>query len=98
MAGIQGIGGVPEPAPERLANARSRKREESKSAAIQDGLQISSEAQQASDVGRLIQVAKEESDIREERVEAAKQSIERGEYKNENVLREVARNLYKYLT
>ena len=97
MAGIQGIGGIPEPAPERPAGVRDRKRDDVRAASAQDGVSISAEAKEAASAGRMVQIARESEDIRPERVEAARQNLENGNHKETNVLREVARNLLKYL-
>lgn len=97
MAGIQGIGGVPEPTPERPATTRDKRRTDAPAQTSRDGVSISSEAQQAATVNRLTQTPALESDIRADKVASAKQSIERGEYKELDVLREVARNLLKFM-
>jgi flagellar biosynthesis anti-sigma factor FlgM len=97
MAGIQGIGGVPEPTPERPATTRDNRRTDAPAQTSRDGVSISSEAQQAATVNRLTQTPALESDIRADKVASAKQSIERGEYKELDVLREVARNLLKFM-
>lgn len=101
MAGIQGIGGIPEPAPERPATIRDRKREEGVRGAgssTQDGVKISTQAQEAANVRRLVDVANEQQDVRPERVEEAKAGLERGDYQDMDKLREVARNLLKFLS
>jgi len=97
MVGVKGVGGIPEPAPERPANVRERKREDVKSSATQDGVRISSEAQEASAVARLVQLAKQEAEIRPEKVASAKEAIERGDYKIPEVIAEVAKRLSRYL-
>jgi anti-sigma28 factor (negative regulator of flagellin synthesis) len=99
MVGIKGVGGIPEPAPERPANVRDRKRDEAKIASSkEDGVRISPQAQEAADAARLRQVTESGSGIRADRVAAARESIERGDYKLPNVVAEVARRLSKYLT
>jgi len=98
MAGIQGINGVPEPTPERPATARDRRRVEGQAPESRDGVEISPEAKEAANVQRLADLAKNEPDIRADRVAVAKERLERGEYKDLNVLRQVARELMKYLT
>ena len=64
---------------------------------MKDGVRISSEAQQAADIGRLLRLSEEQAEIRADRVVEAKEGLERGDYKDMNVLREVARNLLKYI-
>jgi anti-sigma28 factor (negative regulator of flagellin synthesis) len=98
MAGIQGIGGVPEPAPDRSAGVRDKKRDESvKSALTQDDVLISSEAQAAAKIAQLLQVAREQSEIRAERVSAAKAALERGDYKKPEVVQVVAQRIQDFL-
>ncbi len=97
MVGIQGINGIPEPAPGRSSNLRERKRAEGKIDAAKDGVTISTEAQEAAEVSRMAQAARNIPDIRADRVAAAKANLEKGNHKNIEVLRQVARNLLKYL-
>jgi len=97
MVGITGLGGVPEPTPERPANVRDRKRTDLDSAKQQDGVTISSEAQKAADVGKLIQASSEMEDVRLQKVAMAKESIESGDYKKPEVVAEVARRIIKLL-
>ncbi|GMV91366.1 MAG: hypothetical protein AMXMBFR82_11440 [Candidatus Hydrogenedentota bacterium] len=98
MAGIKGIGGIPEPAPDRSASVRDKKRDETvKSAQSQDDVLISSEAQAAAKLAQLLQVARQQGDIRAERVAAAKAAIERGDYKKPEVVQEVARRIQDLL-
>jgi len=100
MVGIQGVGGVPEPKPDRPANVRDRKRQDEvqSTAQAQDGVQISSEAQQAASVARIVQLANQGQDVRAERVAAAKEAIAREDYKLPDVVREVAKRLSEYIT
>ncbi|MCC6488209.1 MAG: flagellar biosynthesis anti-sigma factor FlgM [Candidatus Hydrogenedentes bacterium] len=98
MVGIQGISGVPEPAPDRPANVRDRKRDDTvQSSSSQDDILISSEAQAAAKLAQLVQVAKQQTDVRTERVDAARQAIERGDYKKPEVVNEVARRIQDFL-
>lgn len=97
MVGIQGLSGVPEPTPERPANVRDRKRTELDANRQQDGVQFSSEAQKAADVGKLIQASSEVDDVRLQKVATAKESIENGDYKKPEVVAEVARRISKLL-
>lgn len=98
MAGIHGIGGPQEPTLDRPANdVRNRRRDEAQSAPTQDGVQISAEAREAANTQRLTQIAQEDPGIRQERVEEARAALERGDYRDLNVLREVARNIMEML-
>ena len=99
MVGIQGIGGVPEPKPERQAPVRDSKKSSSAegSSSSTDGVVISSEAQAAAVVAASIQATVAQSDVRAERVEAAKQAIDRGDYKNPEIVQVVADRVSKLL-
>jgi anti-sigma28 factor (negative regulator of flagellin synthesis) len=98
MVGIHGIGGVPEPRPDRPAEVRDRKgRDETLSVKAEDDVMISSEAQAAASLARLIQEAKTTPDVRADKVAAAKESIERGDYKQADVVAQVAARISKYL-
>ena len=98
MVGIQGIGGVPEPKPERPTNVREKSPAVSEStSSSQDDVKISSEAQAAATVAKALQAASSEPDIRIDRVEAAKAAIERGDYRKPEVVAAVADHVSKYL-
>ncbi len=98
MVGIQGLGGVPEPKPERPAEVRDRKtRETQVPVKSEDGVLISSEAQAAASLSRLMQTANATPDIRADKVAAAKASLERGDYKNPEIVAKVAERISKYL-
>jgi anti-sigma28 factor (negative regulator of flagellin synthesis) len=97
MVGIQGVGGVPEPKPERPAKVREKEKETTQNTLVKDGVLISSEAQAAAKLARTIQVAMESSDVRTERVAGAKERIQRGEYRNPEVVAKVAERISKYL-
>jgi len=98
MVGVQGVGGVPEPAPERPLNVRDRRREEAVASASAgtDDVLISSEAQAAAKLASLVALAKQD-DVREDRVEQAKQSLAAGEHKRPEVVAELAQRLSKFL-
>ena len=98
MVAIQGLSGVPEPKHERPANLRGRKADETvKGGKVQDDVAISSEAQAAASVARLVLEANSNDDIRLERVEAARERIDKGEHKSPEIVREVAKRISKYL-
>ncbi len=98
MVGIKGVGGVPEPAPSGPSNVRSRRREEeAKAAAQQDGVAISSAAQEAANVSRLTKMAKEMDTVRAERVRQAREQLDQESFKLPEVLAAVAKQLSKYL-
>ncbi|HOF38537.1 MAG TPA: flagellar biosynthesis anti-sigma factor FlgM [Candidatus Hydrogenedentes bacterium] len=98
MVGINGIGGIPEPLPDRPANVRDRKREVENASVREDGVQISSEAREAASSARLASLVRGGDEVRAEQVAAAKERIERGDFKLPEVVAEVARRLSKYLT
>ena len=95
MVAIHGIGGVPEPTPERPAKVRDG-RERDAAVPAQDGVVISSEAQAAARISQLVQNS-DSSDVRAERVEAAKENLRRGDYRNPDVVAKVAEKISKYL-
>lgn len=99
MSGIQGLGGVNGPKPERPVEARERDipREENRPAASSDDIRISSNAQQAANVARLLAQSSGDEDVRAERVAAAKAALERDEHKDATVLAETARRIAQHL-
>lgn len=97
MAGIQGINGAPEVANTRANQTRTRKEEEVRTEVRRDGVELSSEAKDAATAGRVIKAAGNDNGIRADKVAAARERLEQGSYKQEHVLRVVARNLLKYM-
>lgn len=98
MVGIQGIGGIPEPKPERPAKVRENSEQTSAARSpSSDGVLISSEAQAAAKIARMIQTAGQGGDVRTERIEAAREHLERGDYKKPDVVAKVAERISKYL-
>lgn len=105
MVGIQGLGGVPEPKSEGPGRVRrDREADEAREASAsgastpsQDGVSISEAAKQAAEVARVVQLSRGSSDIRADRVEAARERLERGDYKNPEVVAQVAERLLKFL-
>jgi anti-sigma28 factor (negative regulator of flagellin synthesis) len=107
MVSIQGLGGIPEPKPERPGKVRTDRDNSASVAganargegtAREDGVAISGEARAAADVVRILQVSKSDQDIRAERVEAARAAIERGDYKNPEIVRKVAERISKLIS
>lgn len=105
MVGIQGLGGPPEPKSGGPAKVRNERENTSPSAssttsapsASGDNIRFSSEAQVAAEVARLVQTSNVQSDIRSERVEAARARLEQGSYKDPEVVSQVADKILKYL-
>ncbi len=98
MVGIQGVGGVPEPKPERPTDMRktSAAKGEDK-ATSSDGVAISGEAKAAARIAGLINAAADQPDIRADKVEAAKAAIERGDFKDPDIVAKVADRINKIL-
>jgi len=96
MLSIQGVGGVPEPTGPKQGSSKAKDTE--KAPASSDGVSISSEAAQAAEVITAISASAKNSEIRQERVEAARQNIESGAYKVQDVVRQVAERLTKYVS
>lgn len=98
MVGVQGVGGIPEPQPERPVSNRDKRRDEavSTSAVLSDDVLISSEAQAAAKLQSLVALAQQD-DIRQDRVEQARQAIARGDYKTDDAVHKVAERLSKLL-
>ena len=98
MVGVQGVGGVPEPAPERPVNTRDKRRDEAVAAASADtdDVLISSEAQAAAKLASLVALAKQ-NDIRQDRVEQAKQALAQGTHRKPDVVAELAERIGKFL-
>jgi flagellar biosynthesis anti-sigma factor FlgM len=104
MVGIQGLGGVPEPKSGGPAKVRTERGQDSQnvsgtpgSSSAEDNVSISSEAQAAVEVSRLVQAASSQADIRADRVDAARERLDQGSYKDPAVVSQLADKLLKYL-
>lgn len=98
MVGIQGLGGIPEPISERPAKTREDKAKDvALKSSAKDGLVISSEAQAAASLTQSLSTIKQVPDVRMDRVEAARERLDRGDYKNPDVVAKVAQKISKYL-
>ena len=98
MVGIQGLGGIPEPKSERPAKVRDGKDSSTlKSAPLKDDVVISSEAQAAARLAGSVEIAKTQAGIRTDKVQAAKERIDNGDYKKPEVVAKVAERISKYL-
>ncbi|MDX9974287.1 MAG: flagellar biosynthesis anti-sigma factor FlgM [FCB group bacterium] len=100
MFEINGIGGTNKPA--RVEREEIRRRAEvnanpTAQADAQDQVKISSEARMASNIVQFKEAVNSLPDIRQERVEAARQNLERGSYRNREVVQAVAERLSKYV-
>ena len=99
MVGVQGLGGVPDPQPDRASDVRSKKSEAARTSesAPKDGVAISAEAQEAANVAKYVELAKEEPDVRDEKIQEAREAIARGEYNGQTVVQRIAETLSKVL-
>jgi len=102
MVGVQGIAGVPEPnKPERSTGGRDSAKtdatDQDSHAANSDGVVISNQAQAAAQAIDALSLAANQSDIRADRVAAAKAAIERADYKNPDIVQVVAQRISKFL-
>lgn len=98
MNEIQGVGGVPRPVEKRPTTARREERATEETAPRQDDVTISSEARQAAEVARFVELAKSQDNVREDRIENARRSIENGEHRDEQAMRETAERVVDELT
>lgn len=97
MVGIGGITGITEPNSERPAKVREKDRDVAQTASQQDDVVISSEAQAAAKLASSVQNIVLSSDVRTDRVEAARENMANGNYKNPDVVAKVAERVSKYL-
>lgn len=98
MVGIQGLGGIPEPISERPAKVREEKEKNlTQKTSTQDDVVISTEAQAAAQLTSAVKAARQTSDVRTEKVDAARERLARGDYKNPDVVAQVAQKISKYL-
>ncbi|MFP4499639.1 MAG: flagellar biosynthesis anti-sigma factor FlgM [Candidatus Hydrogenedentota bacterium] len=107
MVNINGISGVPDPKPDRNDKVRNGRAQDVSSGESQaaagsasgtDGVSISSEARAASEAARVTRLSQSQDDIRADKVAAAREFLERGDYKNPEVVGKVAERLLKYLS
>jgi len=99
MIDIQGVGGVPESRPQRNTSATSRSSTEAPASdgQQQDGVIISNAAQAAARISQLVGAGSTQTDVRADRVEAARQRIESGDYQQRDIVATVAERIAKYL-
>lgn len=107
MVGIQGLGGIPEPKSDRPAATRNDRDRNTNSVGgartgsgaqdSQDNVIISSEAQAAAELSQVLQASQNQGEIRTERVEAARERIDQGNFRDPEVVNQVAERLLKYL-
>ena len=97
MVGIHGVGGIPEPKTDRPAKVRERENNAVQTAPAKDDVVISCEAQAAAKLAGSIRQLNTVPDVRQERVTAAKEHLDRGDYRNPEVVAKVAERISKYL-
>lgn len=106
MVGLQGLGGVPDPKPGGPAKVRNdrdnavdsaRGTGDSSAAAGEDGVVISSEARAAAAVVQIIESTRTQTEIRTDKVDAARERLAQGSYKDPQVVSQLADKLLKYL-
>lgn len=98
MVAIQGIGGVPDPRPQRPADGQNTSATSNAGNAPQkDGVVISSEAQAAAKIAQTIQAAANQPEIRADRVEAARVAIANGDHSNPDIVSITADRVSKLL-
>ena len=96
MVTFSGIGGTPDPLVPRGMGSRDPKYAKQVDL-IKDGIEFSAEAQEAAETARISKLAQIKSEIRDARVEEAKQKIREGTYKVADVVNDVAARLTKFL-
>ena len=96
MVGVQGIGSIPEPANPRRAQGRASGFDAA-GAEARDEVRISPVAQEAASVARLIEEAERQAEVRAEHVAEVKASLERGTYKLQEVVLQVAARVSRYV-
>ena len=94
MVGIQGISGIREPASAHPAEDR-RKAAVQRDEAPHDGVEISPEAQRAAEAVQLL--GHVQSEVRAERIAEAKENLEQGTYRLQEVLLRVAARIGAYV-
>lgn len=94
---IAGIGAQPELTPVRPAKDRAKDTESQGLGSARDGVEISDEAKQASEVTRFLQLSKQQSEIRDKQVEEARKNIQQGTYKLQAALLGVSAKMMPFL-
>lgn len=102
MVNFQGIGSIPEPQPERTERVRSERERIANEAAggearNRDEVSIGEQARAAVEVARVVNASRADSDVRADRVEAARQAIERGDYRNPDLVARTAERIARLI-
>jgi len=96
MVGVQGIGSIPEPANPRRAQQLAGGLDAADVEA-HDEVRISPAGQEAASVARLLEEAERQAEVRAEHIAEVKASLERGTYKLQEVVLQVAARVSRYV-
>ena len=96
MVAITGIGGPAEPLPTKGPGNRDQKNN-TPLKPEKDALEFSAEALEASQAAEIFRLTPKQEEIREQRIEVAKEQIREGTYKVQDVVTEVAARLTRFL-
>lgn len=103
MVGINGLGGIPEPKSERPASSKNERTEAASNSAkaasaagSQDDVSISLEARAAAEVSRIVALTRSQDEIRAEKIQAARERLLAGSYRDPEVAAKVAEKLLKF--
>ncbi len=97
MVGIHGISGIRQPVETKRADDRD-KQVETQDMALRDGVEISQEAQRAAEAERLLGQVEKTNEVRAERIAQAKENLEQGTYKVQEVVLQVAARISGYVS
>lgn len=97
MLSITGIGNLNELQVTRPLKGTRNLSEDRSALEKQDDVQFSPESQSATEVARFLRESATAKEIRQERVDAAKENLEQGRHKVEEVVHAVAAALVGYL-
>jgi len=96
MVGIERISGIRQPADTKRADGRSREVETLDAIALDD-VQISPEAQRAAEAARLLEQNDSQNEMLAERIAEAQANLEKGTYKVQSVVLQVAARISRYV-
>lgn len=95
IVGINSTSNQPNKVTERGSSktTSSKMKDTPSSSPVGDRIEISANAKEASTIGRLVDLAQSESDIRPEEVEKARERLENGEYNGIEISRQTAKKM-----
>jgi hypothetical protein len=91
MGEIRPVEHLPDAVESRKTPAREQEKTERTGG--RDEVEISAEARRAAEVARLVEMTRDLPDETEDQVSAAKDNVESGHHKNEEVIKDTARRL-----